>query len=91
MSAMYDVPLALLLPAVIIGALLVLYCWYDIIRTDRELYFSKPAWALAVIVLVPLGPIAYLLFEKLRLSQLPDRSSEELTTHVGGNLYTRGH
>ncbi len=84
---MYHVPFALLLPGIIIGALLVLYCWYDIVRTDHELYFPKPVWALAVVVLVPLGPIAYLLFEKLRLTQVPGEPAEELTMTPGGNTY----
>jgi len=88
---MFEISLTMALPLIIIGALLIAYCWYDIARTDRPLLVPKWLWAVLVLVLVPIGPIAYLSFEKLGILQTPGSVSEELTTKMGGNLYFRGH
>lgn len=50
---------------------------------------ALPMISLAVLILVPIGAFAYLLFEKLGISQAPSTAPEELTTKEGGNLYLR--
>jgi len=86
---MFEVPLALLLPVFVIGVLLIAYCLVDIARADQPLLIRKWQWALAVLLLVPIGPLAYLLFEKLR--PLPGGAAPQaMSTHAGGNTYLRG-
>lgn len=86
-----DVPLALMIPVIVLCALLIVYCLIDIARTDRDLLVRKWQWALAVLILVPIGAFAYVLFEKLGITQAPTSAPEELTTssHGGGRLYLR--
>lgn len=86
---MYDVSFAMALPLIVLGVLLIGYCLVDIVRTKRALLLRKWQWALAVLILVPIGAFAYLLFEKLGISQAPSTAPEELTTREGGNLYLR--
>ena len=86
----YDVSLAMALPLIILGVLLVGYCLVDIARTERELLLRKWQWALAVLILVPIGAFAYLAFEKLGIVQAPSTAPEELTTKEGtGRLRMR--
>lgn len=85
----YRVSLAMVLPAIIIGALLVAYCLVDIARTERPLLISKWKWALAVLFFVPIGPVAYLLFEKLGPSP-GGPPPQDLSGHAGGNTFIRG-
>lgn len=85
-----DVPLVLLIPVTVLGALLIVYCLVDIARTDRQLLIRKWQWALAVLVLVPIGAFAYVLFEKLGITQEPSSAPEELTTKEGsGRIFLR--
>ena len=88
---MFQISLTMALPMIILGVLLIAYCLYDIARTDKPLVLRKWQWALAVLILLPIGPLAYLLFEKLGILQTPGSAPEELTTKMGGNLYFRGH
>lgn len=82
---------SVLVPGVIVVALLILYCWYDLARGSRPQLMPAWAWAVAVVVLGPLGSICYLAFEKLGLMQTPSSAPEELSMKQGGNLYFRGH
>jgi hypothetical protein len=87
---MFDVSLAMALPVIILGALLIAYCLVDIVRTDRKLLLRKWQWALAVLILVPIGAFAYLAFEKLGIVQAPSTAPEELTTEKSsGTLFMR--
>ncbi len=88
---MYELSFVMVVPVIVLLGLLVLYCWCDMVRRDATHYASKRVWAVMVLVLVPLGPVFYLLFEKVGLSQVPGRPPEEMTTHVGTNLPQRGH
>ncbi|HET7304727.1 MAG TPA: PLDc N-terminal domain-containing protein [Segeticoccus sp.] len=83
----------MVLPAIgmLIGACLVVWCWYDLARGSHPAFLRRWQWAILVLVLAPVGPLCYLLFEKLGLQQLPSTAPEELTTKFGGNLYFRGH
>lgn len=72
----YDVSFPMALPVIIVGVLLVVYCLVDIARTDEDLLIRKWQWALAVLVLVPLGPIAYLLIEKVGMLHSGDSVAE---------------
>lgn len=82
---------SVVVPGIIIVACLILYCWYDLARGSRPQLLPAWAWAVAVLVLPPIGSICYLAFEKLHLMQIPSSAPEELSTKQGGNLYFRGH
>jgi len=56
-----DVPVAALVPIAILALAFVGYCWVDIARGEVR-HLPKWAWAIACVVSVPLGGIAYLLF-----------------------------
>lgn len=56
----FGVPIAALLPLVLIGVALVGYCWWDIARSEVR-WLPRWAWALVVAFAVPLGGIVYLL------------------------------
>nr|WP_246336398.1 PLDc N-terminal domain-containing protein [Flexivirga oryzae] len=77
------------LPVIVLGALLVAYCLADIARADHALLVRRWQWALAVLLLIPIGPVAYLLFEKLGPSP-GGPPQQNLSTHAGGNTYLRG-
>lgn len=86
----YQVSFAMALPLIVLGVLLIAYCLVDIARTERQLLLRKWQWALAVLILVPLGAFAYLAFEKLGIVQQPSTAPEELTTKEGdGTLFLR--
>jgi len=86
----YDVSLAMALPLIVLGALLIGYCLVDIGRAQDPLMLRKWQWALAVLILVPIGAFAYLTFEKLGIVQSPSAAPEELTAEKGsGRLFLR--
>lgn len=80
---MLDVSLAMALPVIVVGGVLIAYCVVDIVRTDEPLLLRKWQWLLAVVLLVPLGAFAYLAFEKLGIVQAAGTAPEELTTKEG--------
>lgn len=49
-----------LIPLALLSLAWVGYCWYDIVRSDVK-HLPKWAWALIVVLSVPVGGIAYLL------------------------------
>ncbi|MFW2339111.1 MAG: PLD nuclease N-terminal domain-containing protein [Acidimicrobiia bacterium] len=49
-----------LIPLALFSLAWVGYCWYDIARSDVK-HLPKWAWALIVVLSVPVGGIAYLL------------------------------
>ncbi len=55
-----DVPLAALLPLVVLGVAFVAYCLYDISRGQVR-YLPKWVWVVLCLFSVPVGGIVYLL------------------------------
>lgn len=55
-----DVPLAAVLPLVVLAVAFVAYCLIDIARHDVR-HLPKWAWALICVLSVPFGGIVYLL------------------------------
>jgi len=54
------VPVAALIPVVVLALAFVSYCWFDLSRT-RVRYLPKWAWALICLFSIPVGGIVYLL------------------------------
>lgn len=86
---MYHLSWAMVLPVLVGGVLVVAYCLVDVARTERPLLVRKWQWALAILFLVPIGPVAYLMFEKLGPSP-GGPPVQNLSAHAGGNTYLRG-
>ena len=55
-----DLPLAAVLPLVVLGVAFVAYCLVDLARHDVR-YLPKWAWALICLVSIPVGGIVYLI------------------------------
>lgn len=55
-----DIPWAALAPVAVLALGFVVYCWFDISRTEVR-YLPKWAWALICLLSVPMGGIVYLL------------------------------
>lgn len=87
----YHVSLAMALPLIILGVLLIGYCLVDIVRTQEPLLIRKWQWALAVVILVPIGAVCYVLVQKMHLVQTAGATPEELSTNVGTNLHLPEH
>ncbi|MGW4248601.1 PLDc N-terminal domain-containing protein [Nocardia sp. NPDC004722] len=56
---MSNIPVAALVPLVVVAVGFVGFCWYDIART-RVKYLPKWAWAIVCLISIPLGGIVYL-------------------------------
>lgn len=59
---MRDIPLAAVLPVIILAVAFVVYCEYDLANQDEVNYFPKWAWAIICVISVPFGGALYLLF-----------------------------
>ncbi|MFZ0491738.1 MAG: PLD nuclease N-terminal domain-containing protein [Acidimicrobiia bacterium] len=57
---MPSIPLAALVPILVVAAAFIIYCWIDIARSNVR-YLPKWAWAIICTISVPLGGIIYLL------------------------------
>ena len=57
---------AALVPVIVIGAGVVVYCLVDLARARQVRYLPKWAWVLVCPVSVPLGGIIYLTFGRVR-------------------------
>lgn len=55
-----DVPVAAIVPLVVVGVAFVAYCLFDLSRAEVR-HLPRWAWALICILSVPLGGIVYLL------------------------------
>ena len=64
-----DVPVAALIPLVVVALGFVVYCWIDIARSEVQ-YLPKWAWGLICTFSVPLGGIVYLLVGRVPGSRL---------------------
>ncbi|GAB2513086.1 hypothetical protein [Nocardia heshunensis] len=56
---MSNIPVAALVPLVVVAVGFVGFCWYDLSRT-RVKYLPKWAWAILCLISIPLGGIIYL-------------------------------
>ncbi|MET8430278.1 MULTISPECIES: PLDc N-terminal domain-containing protein [unclassified Nocardia] len=57
---MSNIPVAALVPLIVVGLGFVGFCWYDLSRT-RVKYLPKWAWAIICLISIPLGGIIYLI------------------------------
>lgn len=53
-------PIAALVPLVLVAVAWVAYCWWDVSKSDVQ-HLPKWGWALVVLLSVPVGGIVYLL------------------------------
>lgn len=53
------IPLAALMPVIIVALLFVGFCWYDILHSEQVRYAPKWVWMLICLLSVPLGGIVY--------------------------------
>jgi len=60
-----DVPLAALLPLIILALAFVGYCLWDLSRNDVR-YLPKWAWAVICLISIPIGGIIYLTVGRVR-------------------------
>ena len=51
---------AIWIPVIVLVAIVVVACLIDIVRRSRVKHLPKAAWALIVVIVVPLGAVAYL-------------------------------
>ena len=58
---MAGLPIAALMPVVVLAVGFVVYCLADVVRQPRTRGLPKPVWAVLVLISIPLGGIAYLL------------------------------
>jgi hypothetical protein len=54
------IPIAAILPIIVVGLLFVGYCWYDILK-GKVKHLPKWLWMVICALSVPLGGIVYLL------------------------------
>ncbi|MEV0465029.1 hypothetical protein AB0I30_29130 [Nocardia tengchongensis] len=56
---MSHIPIAALVPLIVIAIGFVGFCWYDLSRS-RVRYLPKWAWAIICLISIPIGGIIYL-------------------------------
>ncbi|GAB3205421.1 hypothetical protein [Nocardia tengchongensis] len=56
---MSQIPVAALVPLIVIAIGFVGFCWYDLSRS-RVRYLPKWAWAIICLISIPIGGIIYL-------------------------------
>lgn len=64
--------LAIWIPVIVLVAIVVVACLIDIARRSRVKHLPKAAWALIVVLVVPLGAVAYLALGRGRETTLSD-------------------
>lgn len=57
---MSDLALALI-PVIVLGVAFIAYCLVDLARAETVRHLPKWAWAVVIVVSIPLGGVAYLL------------------------------
>jgi predicted ABC-type exoprotein transport system permease subunit len=57
---MSDLALALV-PVIVLGVAFIAYCLVDLVRAETVRHLPKWAWAVVIVVSIPLGGVAYLL------------------------------
>lgn len=63
---------AVWIPVIILVTIMVVACLIDIVRRPRVEHLPKAAWALIVVLVVPLGAVAYLTLGRGRGTTLSD-------------------
>lgn len=56
-----DIPLAAVIPLIVLALGFIAYCLVDLARSEVR-YLPKWAWAIICVISVPLGGVIYLLF-----------------------------
>ena len=64
--------LAIWIPVIVLVAIVVMACLIDIARRSRVKHLPKAAWAFIVVLVVPLGAVAYLTLGRGRGTTLSD-------------------
>lgn len=64
--------LAVWIPVIVLVTIMVLACLIDIVRRPQVENLPKAAWALIVVLVVPLGAVAYLVLGRGRTTTLSD-------------------
>ncbi|EHM95225.1 hypothetical protein HMPREF0975_00712 [Actinomyces sp. oral taxon 849 str. F0330] len=64
--------LAIWIPVIVLVAIVVMACLIDIARRSRVKHLPKAAWAFIVVLVVPLGAVAYLALGRGRGTTLSD-------------------
>jgi hypothetical protein len=59
-SSSIHIPIAALLPFIVLAVAFIAYCLYDLSRTNVR-YLPKWAWAVICFISIPVGGIIYLL------------------------------
>ncbi len=69
-----------LVPLFVLAGVLIVYCLIDLIRAPSVRYLPKPVWALIVVLVsVPFGALAYLVFGKDRHGHDITEPAEDVT------------
>lgn len=63
---------AIWIPVIVLVAIVVVACLIDIARGSRVKHLPKVAWALIVVLVIPLGAVAYLALGRVRGTTLSD-------------------
>ncbi|MFI6055874.1 PLDc N-terminal domain-containing protein [Streptomyces violascens] len=66
-------PIAAILPLLLVGVAFLGYCLYDLAHQPKTRYLPKPVWAVITVISIPLGGVLYLLFGR------------STSTHGGGD------
>jgi len=63
---------AVWIPVIVLVTIMVVACLIDIVRRPRVEHLPKAAWALIVVLVVPLGAVAYLTLGRGKGTTLSD-------------------
>ena len=63
---------AVWIPVIVLVTIMVVACLIDIVRRPRVEHLPKAAWALIVVLVVPLGAVAYLTLGRDKGTTLSD-------------------
>ena len=63
---------AIWIPVIVLVTIVVVACLIDIVRRSRVKHLPKVAWALIVVLVIPLGAVAYLALGRGRGTTLSD-------------------
>ena len=63
---------AVWIPVIVLVTIMVVACLIDIVRRPRVEHLPKAAWALIVVLIIPLGAVAYLALGRVRGTTLSD-------------------
>lgn len=55
-----EIPIAAVLPLLIVGVAFAAYCLYDLVRAPTVRHLPKLVWGLVICLSIPLGGVVYL-------------------------------